>query len=43
MTLERLGDCLRQLAEIDYGIKTGQMTAQTAIEAMIVSLSLGSV
>jgi DNA polymerase-3 subunit delta len=39
MTLEKIGDCLRQLAEIDYRIKTGQTTAQTAIEAFIVNLA----
>ena len=38
MTLKQVGDCLKQLTEIDYGIKTGKATAQTAIEAMIVSL-----
>lgn len=39
MTLERIGDCLRQLAEIDYQVKTGRATAQTAIESMIVELA----
>ncbi|PKL44536.1 MAG: DNA polymerase III subunit delta [Planctomycetes bacterium HGW-Planctomycetes-1] len=39
MTLKRIGDCLRRLAEIDYQIKTGQATAQTAIESMIVELA----
>ncbi|MBU1260798.1 MAG: DNA polymerase III subunit delta [Planctomycetes bacterium] len=39
MTLKRIGDCLRQLAEIDYQIKTGRATAQTAIESMIVELA----
>lgn len=39
MTLEQTGDCLRQLAEIDYEIKTGRATAKTAIEAMIVQLA----
>jgi DNA polymerase-3 subunit delta len=39
MTLEQVGDCLKQLTEIDYEIKTGKATAQTAIEAMIVSLA----
>jgi DNA polymerase-3 subunit delta len=39
MTLEQTGNCLRQLTEIDYDIKTGRATAQTAIEAMIVSLA----
>jgi len=39
MTLKRIGDCLRKLAEIDYQIKTGKATAQTAIESMIVELA----
>jgi DNA polymerase-3 subunit delta len=39
MTLKRIADCLRQLAEIDYQIKTGKATAQTAIESMIVELA----
>jgi DNA polymerase III delta subunit len=39
MTLERIADCLRQLAEIDYQVKTGRATAQTAIESMIVELA----
>ncbi|MBN1788312.1 MAG: DNA polymerase III subunit delta [Sedimentisphaerales bacterium] len=39
MTLEKLGDCLKQLAEIDYAIKTGRATAQTAIESMIIQLA----
>jgi DNA polymerase III delta subunit len=39
MPLERLGDCLKQLAEIDYEIKTGRATAQTAIESMIIQLA----
>lgn len=39
MTLKRIGDCLRRLAAIDYQIKTGQATAQTAIESMIVELA----
>jgi len=37
--LKRIGDLLRQLAEIDYGIKTGRATAQTAIESMIVQFA----
>jgi DNA polymerase-3 subunit delta len=37
--LKRIGDLLRQLAEIDYQIKTGKATAQTAIESMIVELA----
>jgi DNA polymerase-3 subunit delta len=39
ITLERVGDCLKQLTEIDCDIKTGRATAQTAIETMIVSLA----
>ncbi len=39
MPLEKLGECLKQLAEIDYGIKTGRATAQTAIESMIIQLA----
>ena len=39
MPLEQVGDCLKQLTEVDYQIKTGRATAQTAIEAMIVSLA----
>jgi DNA polymerase-3 subunit delta len=39
MPLEKIGGCLKQLAEIDYDIKTGRATAQTAIEAMIVQLA----
>ncbi|MDD5011050.1 MAG: DNA polymerase III subunit delta [Phycisphaerae bacterium] len=39
MTLKRIGDCLRRLAEIDYQTKTGGATAQTAIESMIVELA----
>jgi DNA polymerase-3 subunit delta len=37
--LKRIGDCLRQLAEFDYQIKTGRATAQTAIESMVVQFS----
>jgi DNA polymerase-3 subunit delta len=37
--LKRIGDCLRQLAEFDYQIKTGKATAQTAIESMIVQFA----
>jgi DNA polymerase-3 subunit delta len=37
--LKRIGDCLRQLAEFDYQIKTGRATAQTAIESMIVQFA----
>lgn len=37
--LKKIGDCLRQLAEFDYQIKTGKATAQTAIESMIVQFS----
>jgi DNA polymerase-3 subunit delta len=40
MPLERIGDCLRRLAEIDYDVKTGRATAETAIEIMIVNLSI---
>jgi DNA polymerase-3 subunit delta len=39
MTLKRIADCLRQLAEIDYQVKTGKATAQTAIESMIVQFA----
>ncbi len=39
MTLKKIGDLLRQLAEIDYQIKTGRATAQTMIESMIVNLA----
>jgi len=39
MPLERIGGCLKQLAEIDYDIKTGRATAETAIEAMVVQLA----
>ena len=35
MPLEKIGGCLRHLAEIDYQIKTGRATAQTAIETMV--------
>ncbi len=38
MPLEKIGGCLKQLAEIDYDIKTGRATAETAIEAMVVQL-----
>ncbi len=39
MPLVKIGDCLARLAEIDYQIKTGRATAQTAIEAMVVQLA----
>jgi DNA polymerase-3 subunit delta len=39
MPLEKIGGCLKQLAEIDYDIKTGRATAETAIEAMVVQLA----
>lgn len=39
MPLARIGDCLKRLAEIDYNIKTGRTTAETAIEAMVVQLA----
>ncbi|MCX5632213.1 MAG: DNA polymerase III subunit delta [Phycisphaerae bacterium] len=39
MPLERIGSCLKRLAEIDYDVKTGRATAETAIETMIVNLS----
>lgn len=39
MPLERIGDCLKRLTEIDYDIKTGRATAETAIETMVVKLS----
>lgn len=37
--LKKIGDCLRQLAEFDYQIKTGRATAQTAIESMIIQFA----
>ncbi|MEN6383938.1 MAG: DNA polymerase III subunit delta [Phycisphaerales bacterium] len=37
--LKKIGECLRQLAEFDYQIKTGKATAQTAIESMIVQFA----
>ncbi|OQA02720.1 MAG: DNA polymerase III subunit delta [Planctomycetes bacterium ADurb.Bin401] len=37
--LKKIGDCLRQLAEFDYQIKTGKATAQTAIESMIIQFA----
>jgi len=37
--LKRIGDCLRQIAQFDYEIKTGRATAQTAIESMIVQFA----
>ncbi|MGB8226517.1 MAG: DNA polymerase III subunit delta [Sedimentisphaerales bacterium] len=39
MPLERIGSCLKRLAEIDYDVKTGRATAETAIETMIVQLA----
>ncbi|MDD5135397.1 MAG: DNA polymerase III subunit delta, partial [Phycisphaerae bacterium] len=39
MPLEKIGGCLRQLAEIDYEIKTGRATARVAIESMILGLA----
>ncbi|MGA2915095.1 MAG: DNA polymerase III subunit delta [Sedimentisphaerales bacterium] len=39
MPLEKIGDCLKRLCEIDYDIKTGRATAETAIETMIVQLA----
>jgi DNA polymerase-3 subunit delta len=39
MPLEKIGGCLRRLAEIDYEIKTGRATAQVAIESMILELA----
>jgi DNA polymerase III subunit delta len=38
MPLEKIGGCLKRLAEIDYDIKTGRATAETAIETMVVQL-----
>jgi len=37
--LKKIGDCLRQLAQFDYEIKTGKASAQTAIESMIVEFA----
>jgi len=37
--LKRIGDCLRQLAEFDYEIKTGKATSQTAIESLIIQFA----
>ncbi|MCE5341238.1 MAG: DNA polymerase III subunit delta [Planctomycetaceae bacterium] len=37
--LKKIGDCLRQLAQFDYEIKTGKASAQTAIESMIVQFA----
>jgi DNA polymerase-3 subunit delta len=39
MPLEKIGGCLRRLAEIDYEIKTGRATARVAIESMILQLA----
>lgn len=39
MPIEKIGGCLRQLAEIDYEIKTGRATARVAIESMILQLA----
>ncbi len=39
MPIEKLGGCLKRLAEIDYDIKTGRARAETAIETMIVEIS----
>ncbi len=38
--MKRIGDCLRQLAEFDYQIKTGKTSAQTAIESMILQFAV---
>ncbi len=37
--LKKLGECLRQLAQFDYEIKTGKASAQTAIESMIIQFA----
>jgi DNA polymerase III subunit delta len=39
MPIEKIGRCLRHLAEIDYQMKTGRATAQTAIETMVIQLA----
>ncbi|MHB0947378.1 MAG: DNA polymerase III subunit delta [Sedimentisphaerales bacterium] len=39
MPIEKIGRCLRHLAEIDYQMKTGRATAQTPIETMVIQLA----
>jgi DNA polymerase-3 subunit delta len=39
LSLRQVGDILRQLAEIDYAIKTGRTKAQVAIERLVLELS----
>lgn len=36
MTLEQIADYLKELADIDYRIKTGQATSRTAMESLVV-------
>ena len=39
MSLLQIGDMLKQLARIDYEIKTGQTKASIAIEQLVLSLA----
>jgi len=39
MPLKKIGDILRQLADIDYAIKTGRTKAQVAIEQLALKLA----
>ena len=41
MSLEQIGSILKQLAEIDFKIKTGQTKAEVAIEQLVLSLPSG--
>jgi DNA polymerase III delta subunit len=39
LSLERIGEILARLADIDYAIKTGRTTARVAIEQLVLNLA----